>query len=209
MQTLRSRHLAGAAVVVAAGAACASASIVTFSGAVQQITPPSFVQLGVDYASSADTATIWDEQQGASILNLGWSMVNNPGTSAAQLPGTISGVVDSHYLHYRHTHGTPITGQIVFDAPIVGVSWETALLIASDAALAPTGTTYEQPGIPVRGMNPAIDLIAINGNVLDFQITGDITVADTVEFRVITQVPAPGALALVGAGGLLAIRRRR
>ena len=42
----------------------ANGSIVSVSGAVQQIAPPSVVMQGISNTSTSDTATAWDEQQG-------------------------------------------------------------------------------------------------------------------------------------------------
>ncbi len=204
----RTRSSAVATSLLLLAAAPAVASISSFTGPIEQIAPPAVVQLGISYASAADTATIWDEQQDVLVSNLAMSMINNPGSSTLPTPGSVSGVVDSHYLHYRHV-GQQITGTITFDGQIVGVAFDNATLYPSDPILGPTGTTYDQTGDP-RGISQAIDSFSINQNVLTFSIFGEFQFfQDTVEFRVLTApVPAPGTLVLIGLGGLVAARRR-
>ncbi len=190
----------------------AFAAISGVSGAVQQISPPALVMPGVSYASAVDTASVWDELQGVAVSGLAMDLVNNPGDTSSPVAGTISGVVDSHYLDYRHTTMAPANGSVSFSGKILGVAYSFLTLDPSDAPLGASGTTYI-PG-PPRGMSPwGPDFFAINGNVLKFSLVGDPMYLDTVQVRVLTEhVPAPGvvgAAGVFGTAGLTFLRCRR
>lgn len=202
--TTRTRLACLASLAATAGA---SASIVGFTGPVEQITPPAFVTAGISYATFLNDATVWDEKQGVALSAVPVDMVNNPGSSATAVPGTLTGAFDSHYFHYRH-NGPRITGTITFSGPIVGVSFDAPALAASDALVAPAGTTYDPT--PPRGIDLLTELISINGNTLTFDVEGGVNHFDTAQFRVFTApAPAPGTLALACLGALAAPRRRR
>lgn len=188
--------------------ATASASIVSVSGSVQQIVPPSLVMQGVSYTATPDTATAWNEIQGVFLPGVPVDMINHPGNSNAAIAGTLTGTYDSHYIHYRHTLLNMITGSVTFSGKIVGAEFSAATLAASDAIVAPFGTSYF-PSNP-RGVSSPVEWFTTNGNTIQFHLYGDPAYFDTAEIRVITEhVPAPGAGALATLAGLVALRRRR
>lgn len=183
-------------------------SIVSVSGAVQQIAPPSVVMQGFSYTSTPDTATAWNEQQGVLLPGVPVDMINHAGNSNAAIGGTLSGVYDSHYIHYRHWSGNLITGSVTFSGKIVGAEFTAMTLVSSDAIVAPSGTTYT-PAFP-RGVFSPAEWFTTSGNTIQFHLAGATWYLDTAEIRVITErVPAPGAGALAMLAGLVAIRRRR
>ncbi len=184
------------------------AAIVSVSGSVQQIAPPSLVMQGVSYASTPDTATTWNEKHGVLLPGLPVDMINHPGSSNAAIAGTLTGIYDSHYIHFRHTKLHTIAGSVTFSGKIVGAEFTAATLAASDAIVAPGGTTYI-PAIP-RGIFAPMEGFSTSGGTLHFHLKGWPTYLDTAEVRVITErVPAPGAGALAALAGIVAVRRRR
>lgn len=186
----------------------AGAAIVSVSGSVQQITPPSLVMQGFSNTSMPDTATAWNEQQGVFLPGVPVDMINHAGNSNAAIAGTLTGIYDSHYIHYRHTHLNMITGSVTFSGKIVGAEFTAMTLLSSDATVAPSGTTY----IPAssRGIFSPVEWFTTSGSTIQFHLYGDPMFLDTAEIRVITErVPAPGAGALATLAGKIAIRRRR
>ncbi|MFO0835044.1 MAG: hypothetical protein U0638_08750 [Phycisphaerales bacterium] len=184
------------------------ASIVSVSGAVQQIAPPSVVIQGFSNTNTPDTATAWDEKQGVFLPSVPVDMINHGGNSNAAIAGTLTGVYDSHYIHYRHWSGNLITGSVTFSGKIVGAEFTAITLLSSDATVAPSGTTYI-PANP-RGIFSPSEWFTTSGSTIQFHVWGATWYADTAEIRVITEhVPAPSAGALATLAGLIALRRRR
>lgn len=194
--------------VAIAAVSPAGAAITSVSGSVQQIAPPSVVMQGFSNTSTPDTATAWDEQQGVFLPGVPVDMINHGGNSNAAIAGTLTGVYDSHYIHYRHWSGNLITGSVTFSGKIVGAEFTAITLLSSDAIVAPSGTTYI-PGFP-RGIFSPAEWFTTSGNTIQFHVAGAPWYSDTAEIRVITEhVPAPGAGALAVLAGMVAIRRRR
>lgn len=186
----------------------ANGSIVSVSGAVQQIAPPSVVMQGISNTSTSDTATAWDEQQGVFLPGVPVDMINHGGNSNAAIAGTLTGIYDSHYIHYRHTHLAMIIGSVTFSGKIVGAQFSAGTLNPTDAIVAPGGTTYV-PAWP-RGILSPAEWFTTSGSTIQFFLYGDPSYIDTAEIRVFTEhVPAPGAGALAVLAGMFAIRRRR
>ena len=94
-----------------------SAAITGVTGATTWLgSPPPSCTLGT---LTGITAYTWDEKQNVA-LNLPVDMVNNPGSSLSPIPGGISGIYDSHFLHFEGVPGViQATGTITFSAPIV------------------------------------------------------------------------------------------
>ena len=196
--------------ICAALGACGTvdAAIVSVSGSVQQIAPPALVMQGVSYTSTPDTATAWNEKQGVLLPGAPVDMINHPGSSNAAIAGTLTGIYDSHYIHFRHTKANTITGSVTFSGKIVGAEFAATTLAASDAIVAPGGTTYI-PASP-RGIFAPMEGFSTSGSTLHFHLKGWPTYFYTAEIRVFTEhVPAPGAGALAVLAGMFAIRRRR
>ncbi|MBL8760179.1 MAG: hypothetical protein JNL50_02665 [Phycisphaerae bacterium] len=190
-------------------ASAAPAAIVSVSGSVQQIAPPALVIQGVSYTSSPDTATAWNELQGVPLSGIPADMVNHPGHSNIAVPGSLSGVFDSHYIHYRHTTLAPITGTIAFDGKIVGVMFTWYTLAASESFVEPNTGMYSTSN-PNTGIDSPGEWFTTSTSSLTFHLYGSIFYHDTAEIRVITErVPAPGAAALAALAGAAALARRR
>lgn len=201
-------HLAFAFAGLGFAPLAAHASIQSFNGQVVQIAPPANIVPFMSYSNIPDFASVWDEQQAVPVSNLAMDLVNNPGNSSAPLAGTVSGLVDSHYLHFRHTTFMPATGNVTFSGKIIGVAYDWQTLDPSDAPLGASGTSYF-PGLG-RGMsNWGLDYFAINNKTLTFSLVGDPGYFDTVQLRIVTEhVPAPGVCGVLGMTLLAAPRRR-
>ncbi|MCC6676012.1 MAG: hypothetical protein IT436_02605 [Phycisphaerales bacterium] len=186
----------------------AAASITGVTGGIAQIAAPPLVMQGFAIAgANPQLAAAWDERQGISVTGLPVDMINNPGSSSAPIAGPVSGIVDSHYLYFRHL-ASPVSGTVSFSGPIVGLAFSAGTLYPSDPVFIPTGTTYSG-GIP-RGLSPGIDVVSINSNILTFSLFGDLSYFDTAEVRVLTRhIPAPAAAILPMFAGLSVVRRRR
>lgn len=197
--------------VVAAGLAASAAqgAIVSVGGqCVQQFVPPPTAVFGT---FTGPQAWAWDEQQNRGVSGLPVDLSTNPSASnGTPVPGVISGVVDSHFIHFND-FGGPINGSVTFNNPIIGVAYNNNFLDVSDAAVGWFGTVYPT-GDPWRGINslpPGGSIVSISGNTIQFHLMVLAGAPDFDQIRVYTLTPAPGSLALLGAGGLLAGRRRR
>jgi len=136
-------------------------------------------------------------------------MVNNPGTSAGAIAGTLAGNYDSHFIHLEDYSGAgPFTGSVTFSGTIVGVIFVNTTLDNTDVQFGSGGTIYPT-GYPFRGLSTQSSF-SIVGNQINFSLFALSPVAEVVQIRVLTKpVPAPGAFALLGLGGLAMTRRRR
>jgi hypothetical protein len=184
----------------------ASAGIVSTSGMCTQIGPPVNALPG---SLVANNAWAWDELPGINLASMPVDLSTNPSNSNAPVPGFLSGLVDSHFVHFDGVPGMLITGTVTFSDPIIAVQYSDANLDLSDA-IATTGTIYPT-FMPLRGFNnwTGGDFVDINGNVLTFQLSTVSPINNLEQIRVFTAVPAPGAGALLAIGGVLAARRRR
>jgi len=181
----------------------AQAAITGTTGGAVQIGPPAACTPG---ALVGLTAFCWDEQ-----VNRGFGgfadMINNPANVGTAIPGAIGGIYDSHFIHFEGVPGIiGVGGTVTFNNPIVAVMFKQPNLDGSDA-LGAFGTVYPT-GYGPRGV-AAASFFSINANVLTFQLTSTSITADIEQIRVLTQVPAPGAAAVLGLGGVFAARRRR
>ncbi len=197
-----------AALTVAALSGAASAAITGTTGMAFQIgPPPSCVPFAL---SSTSQVFVWDEQQSRAVFGLPVDLSINPSNSTGPTPGAISGMVDSHFVHFDAIGQA--NGTVTFNGPILGVAYSDPFLDVSDPVVGAFGTAYPT-FTPMRGMFslPFLnDFVDINGNVLTFKMDTISPVYDFDQIRVYTQVvPAPGTVALLTAGGLLAARRRR
>lgn len=192
---------------LAALALPASAAITSTSGGVTQIGPPA--ACGPGQLTSLFQAFAWDEQQNVTTTGVICDETQNPGGSAAPTFGVLTGVYDSHFIHFQ---GIPINnaaGSVTFNGFIVGVMWNNIFLDISDGQSGALGTIYPT-GYPFRGiLAPNATSVVVNANVLNFNFQNFFTPNDLAQIRVFTQVPAPGACGLLAAGGFLAARRRR
>ena len=194
-------------VLVALAAGSAQAAIVSTSGSCTQISAPPSALPG---ALVALNAWAWDEQPGITLSSMPIDLSTNPSNSGSPVPGFLSGLVDSHFIHLDGVPGAIYTGTVTFSSPIIGVQYSDTNLDLSDA-VATTGTVYPT-FLPFRGFNnwTGADFVDINGNVLTFQFSTVSPLNNLEQVRVFTRaVPAPGSAALLGLGGLVAARRRR
>lgn len=193
--------------VVAASSAPALASITGTFGQVIQIAPPPSAVLG---AQTGFNAFAWNEKQNVALPATFFDETANPGSSGTPTPGLVpAGSYDSHFLHFENVPGViAASGSVSFSAPIVAVAFVNSTLDATDPTLGALGTIYPTT-YPLRGLNSPSSFSYI-GNTLNFQFVQFFPTNFVVQVRVITHaVPAPGAAALVGLGGLSCLRRRR
>lgn len=157
-------------------------------------------------------AYAWDEQQGRSVTSLPVNIVTN-GTFTGFSPYTAvySGPCDSHMIH-ADTFGNPapVTGSVSFNGNIVAVIFDETKLSNTDLTLGSPGTIYDT-GNFFRSFNSDIlgnSALTIIGNTIHFNFLPLAGAHHMFEVRVLTQVPTPGSLALLGLGGVCAVRRR-
>lgn len=194
--------------LIACTAGIASAAITGTTGAAFQIgSPVSCFPLALPTGTQA---FVWDEQQGITVTGLPVELSINPSNSGAPTPGLVSGLLDSHFVHFDHMG--QVNGTVTFATNIIGVAYRPNSLDVSDPVTGSLGTAYPT-GNGMRGafsMPFLNDFIDINANVLTFKLDTISPVYDFTQIRVYTKaVPAPGTIALLTAGGVLAARRRR
>lgn len=186
-------------------AASANASIISTTGSATQIVAPASAMPG---ALTAGNAWAWNEQINASVLGMPVDMSTNPSTSNAPVAGSLSTFVDSHFIHFDGLPGSIIFGTVTFATNIIGVQYNDSFLDMSDVL--GVGTTYPtfSPGRGFQNYSGA-DYLRVNANVLTFEMTAP-GLPHLNQVRVFTvATPAPGSAALLGLGGLVAVRRRR
>ena len=121
----------------------ASAAITSVSGQATLLgSPPASCGPG---ALTGLNAFAWDEQQNT-LQNLVVNETQNPGGSASPVPGFVSGVYDSHFIHYEGIPGViNATGTVTFAQPIVAVIFP---VIANES-----GNTGQQSlAVTLRGL---------------------------------------------------------
>ncbi len=194
------------------GVAClasgAAAAITGFTGSAFQIGSP--VSCLPTILPTGNQVFVWDEQQGVTVTGLPVELSINPSNTGSPTSGLVSGLLDSHFIHYDHFGQA--NGTVTFALSIVGVAYIDTSLDVSDAVTGSLGTAYPTSNATRGAFSlPFLnDFIDINGNVLTFKIDTISPVNDFTQIRVYTKaVPAPGTIALLTAGGLLTARRRR
>ncbi len=207
--------------VLALAASSVSASIISTSGQTSLIARPADAQLGS--LTDNSVAFVWNEAQGIAIGSALTIDAAAPGQYTSALSFSVGSipagsVLSSHLVHFDTVGGAAHTvdGSITLDGIIVGViAWNrpgAVHLDASDAAFG-LGTLFSV-GVNRRGVFDVGDGTA--GDEDFFSISPD---RQTLSFhlevsspfdqvRVLTMVPAPSAVALLGMVGLLGLRRR-
>lgn len=210
----RSNFLAAAAVALAA-ASGASAAIVSTSGPVALIAPPASA---VTVALPGPSAFCWNEQTAVAVPSSGIAVnLLGSGSWTGPTPNNATyfgGAVDSHMIHFEVSSvSQSVTGSVTFSSAIVAVIYDNTLLAASDGLLG-SATVWEPTGF-LRSPGPALfqNSIQVVGNQINFTlwVSTPNLMNRMMELRVLTDgvVPAPGAMALLGAAGVFGGRRRR
>jgi hypothetical protein len=193
----------------------AAATIQTASGAITSVTG-NVIQIGAPASALPGAlpglnAWAWDEAQNVSLGGMPVDMITNPSSTSAPVFGVLSGVYDSHFLHFEGTTGTVAFGTITFSGTIQGVQYRDQWLDLSDP-LVTLGTIYPT-GMPFRGavFNASVgSFLSINNNVLTFQMLPTFQPNDVEQVRIFTKpIPTPGATAALALAGLVGLRRRR
>ncbi len=209
MKTLSNITLASLALgTIALAAGTATAAITGVTGQTTWLnTPPAACTITT---LTGLNAYVWDEQQNLNTSGVFANMTNNPCPApGAAIPGVVSGIIDSHFIHLENNTGAVGgVGTVTFQDPIVGVIFLAADMDNTDALLGAGGTTYPT-FFPFRDLTFNSSTFSINGNTMSFQLDNLSPVLGVVQARILTQVPAPGAAAVVGLAGLAAVRRRR
>ncbi len=196
-------------VVAALTAGVSSGAISGVTGNGQLISPPAVANFPTLTGPLADA---WNEQTNVTLPASGVAvdMLVNGGfmTSGAATPGVVTGVVDSHFLHWTAGPVPQAVGTVTFSMPILGVMFSDTFLDATDVLLGWGGTAYPTTLVQ-RGMNPFGSLVA-NGNVLQFSFQSAAGFIDIEQVRVLTRaVPGPGGVCLGVLGLAAGLRRRR
>jgi hypothetical protein len=122
----------------------------------------------------------------------------------------------SHFLHFDKVGNSgpfmSASGTVTFDMPIVAVLWHTDDLNATDALYGAPGTKYfrkKDRGAEVDGQN--FELPDVLELVDDFTLSLDLHTNFVDQIRVLTAIPVPPAVWLLGSAlmGLVAIGRRK
>lgn len=212
---MRSKFIITSAIVGVVGLA-ASASIVGVSGDALKIAQPADARF--NQLISSDTVYVWDEAQDFALT---------AGLNAnARNAGLYNGFGDlevfqiaagervaSHFIHFDSpgSQAEQARGTVTFDAEILGVICINESgdrhLDDSDFLGAPTLFSH---GNNNRGLELSSNgdrfSISPDGKSIEFYFT----IASPGDYmRVVTKVPSPGSLALLGASGLVGISRRR
>jgi hypothetical protein len=197
-------------------AVTAQAGIVGWTGDVQVISPPPSVREG--QKTSNDFAFLFPERTGAVLVADLWVDAHLAGFYDA--PGDLAGkylaagtTVNSYLLHMDQTSlgGSSFSGSFTFEAgeQIAGVIVTRNALNISDS-LGAAGTEYPLPGADREfdlDQLTAGDDFTIHASLRTISFNASLW-AGLDHMRIIT-VPEPGSLALLLAGALLGIARRR
>jgi uncharacterized protein (TIGR03382 family) len=181
-------------------------AIVSVSGQCVQVSPPPVANFPAIMNALAE---VWDEQQGVFVsAGVLADITTNPGNSGAPTSGMVTGLFDSHFIHWGHFTGLAASGTVTFSDLIAAVIYSDLLLDVSDATFGASGTVY--PTLQVlRGLDPQ-SFVSVSGNTLTFNFVPVPGAVEVEQVRVLTRpIPAPGSLTLLGLGGAAVLRRRR
>lgn len=189
----------------------AQGALTTSGGSAVIIAPPASSVLGA--TESNTQAWAFNEVTNFTLATNLLVNATTPGTytsNGSLTPGFIAAgtVINSHYLYSDPVGGSTeaYEGFVEFDQPILGIICLRSDLNSTDF-LGALGTSYGDNS--ARGLELAQAerfTITIAGTRVNFRFT---TSTATDDIRIITAVPTPGALALLGLGGLVTARRRR
>ncbi|MEK6702176.1 MAG: hypothetical protein AABZ53_07930 [Planctomycetota bacterium] len=157
-------------------------------------------------------AYCWDEKTNVNHSGLNVNITSNGVyTGNTFYSGVVSGMFDSHMIHFDASSGVAnAQGAVTFSSNVVAVIYDNVLLDLTDASLGHPSTIYPTTN-PQRSSSLFLgpSTVVVSGNVVQFDLW--ITPANFMsELRVLTHsVPTPGSMALLGLGGLTCLRRRR
>ncbi len=200
-----------------------SAAILSASANVQVITAPA--SAGASLGGTGGRAVAWNEKVNVSASGVNVNLVA-PGNSTSALGGVVSGVFNSHMLHFSNTAtlgGPPLQiGTVRFDAPIVAVIYGDSQLVWTDGQFGSTGTTYPNAfsGRGLNTLNSPVSNVFVAGGVPDtlyFQLVpGGLGIGGVGNYlagfdqvRVLTAVPSAGGISCFAILGLIGARRKR
>jgi hypothetical protein len=204
------RTLCAVALAMGAGS-ITQAAITAGGGATNIIAPPPSTALGA--LESNTQARAFNEVTNFTLATNLPVNATTPGTytsNGSLTPGIIpaGSVINSHYLYTDPVGGATAAyeGFVEFDATVIGIIVLRSDLNSSDFLGAP-GTIYADNVARGLELSQAERFtLTLTGNRINYRFN---TSTATDDIRVITLVPTPGALALLGVGGLVAMRRRR
>ncbi len=196
-----------------AGVVSATASNVALCGAGVAISTSAPSSSGTAASNADCTVRVFNEAQNTSLIG---SLINDPinlipGTGIlTALVGTVAAgtLVDSFMIDYQpSTIFQGVQGNVTFSQKILAVVYNQPGFGAT-SFLGNTSTAYSYGGL--YGIEPVLgDQLSFSGNTLNFRfLTSSLGSGD--HLRVITEVPLPATLALLGLGslGLFASRRK-
>jgi hypothetical protein len=188
--------------------------IIAHSPSVQIIPPPPSVRPGA--LTSPDHFFAFYEGPGVTLSTPLHVDITTPGTYSnfnSLSPGVIPAGTEfnSTFIHSDHPgREVIIDGFVTFDAPILGVIVLTSSLNATDPILGHPGTLYPTGTDPERGYENDGDSVTLSADRRTLTLHVDV-IGPSDQLRVLTAVPEPSTLALLGLGafGLAASRWRR
>ncbi|MHC4415272.1 MAG: PEP-CTERM sorting domain-containing protein [Planctomycetota bacterium] len=191
----------------------AEAGIINTTGDIIQIPAPPSVML--DQFESASTIYAFDEVQGFTLTADVLVDASQSGTysdplqlTPATIPaGTFVNVYIVHFDPLGQTD-TQVSGSVTFDQDILGIICMDATLDATDAQLGAPGTSYPT-GTAHRELELGNDIFSIGPGMRTVTIDRYKTRTVMDQVRIITLVPEPSTIGLLGLAGLAVIRRRR
>jgi hypothetical protein len=204
-------------------AATASAAIQSFSGAIQQIATPFSVQENAVENNAA--AGIFAEQQGVILaaplaVNVSTSGVFDHATKLTPAAIPVGTKVNSYFFHADTNNTELLSGEIVFDEPVLGIILGPSESKASHSILGLSSVVYTATSTS-EAARAALELkigeehVQLNmaTSTVNFLVVRDIFFTSNIydNFRIITAaaaVPEPTALALASCGLALLIARR-
>lgn len=211
---IRNTAVSAAAMLVMSG--MASASIVSTSGDALKIAQPGDARF--NQLTSSTQVYVWDESQDFALTGSVHANAQAPGlyNQFGDLQNIVIAAeqhVASHFIHFDSpgSQAERARGTVTFDSEILGViavnEENQRDLDNSDFLGAPTLFSH---GNSNRGLEFSATgdrfSISPDGKTIEFNFSisspGDY-------MRVVTKVPTPGSIALLGASGLIATRRRR
>lgn len=145
------------------------------------------------------------------------SYMNNGQLTNGTIPGVMTSIVNSYLIHFDPTSGAggrTTSGYIDFNAPIYVITHPNNDIDQTDARFGMAGVTYGQ-GLSDRGFDLASNDWFDIGNPaagvwrLSFEANASTGMDEMRIIEIVGSIPTPGSVALLGLGGIAALRRRR